>query len=245
MKIHPGAAAFSLTAEAYERARPTYPAAALDWIAEAVPLEAGDAVVDLAAGTGKLTRLLVDRGYKVIAVEPVDEMRAVLKARVPHARVVQGTAEAIPLPDASARAVTVAQAFHWFDPERAPLEIARVLKADGALVIMANIRDPEDPLQAQLEELLERYRGAYPNPNWPETWADNPLFVLEYREFRHEHLFDEQTFVERVASVSWIASLPPDENARVLAATRALVADAREPIRMPYITEVRVCRRRR
>jgi ubiquinone/menaquinone biosynthesis C-methylase UbiE len=245
LSIHPGAHAFDRAAEAYERARPTYPAEALDWISEAVPLRPGDPVVDLAAGTGKLTRLLVERGFDVVAVEPVAGMRAVLAKRVPEARAVEGTAEAIPLPDASARAVTVAQAFHWFDPDRAPAEIARVLEPDGALVIMANIRDKDDPLQAQLEELMGRYRGDYPNPNWPEKWDANPLFVPEFREFRHEQLLDIETFVERVASVSWIATLPPDENARVLGATRALVADVPEPIRMPYITEVRVCRRRR
>jgi ubiquinone/menaquinone biosynthesis C-methylase UbiE len=245
LSIHPGAHAFDRAAEAYERARPTYPPEAIDWIIEAVGLRSGDPVVDLAAGTGKLTRLLVERGLDVVAVEPVAGMRAVLAQRVPQARAVDGTAEAIPLPDACARAVTVAQAFHWFDPERAPSEIARVLAPDGALVIMANIRDKEDPLQEQLEKLMGPYRGDYPNRNWLDTWADNPLFVPEYREFRHEQLLDTETFVERVASVSWIASLPPDENARVLEATRALVAGTEEPIRMPYITEVRICRRRR
>jgi ubiquinone/menaquinone biosynthesis C-methylase UbiE len=245
LSIHPGARAFARAAEAYERARPTYPPEALDWIGESVPLRPGDSVVDLAAGTGKLTRLLVERGYDVVAVEPIAEMRALLQQRVPRARPVEGTAEAIPLADAVARAVTVAQAFHWFDPERAPAEIARVLEPNGALVIMANIRDMEDPLQEQLEELMGRYRGEYPNRNWVETWDGHPLFVTEYREFPHEELLDAETFGERVASVSWIASLPPEENARVLAATRALVADVSKPIRMPYITEVRVCRRRR
>jgi ubiquinone/menaquinone biosynthesis C-methylase UbiE len=245
LSIHPGAHAFDRAAQAYERARPTYPAEAIDWIVKAVQLRPGDLVVDLAAGTGKLTRLLVERGFDVVAVEPVAGMRAVLAERVPEARTVEGTAEAIPLPDGFARAVTVAQAFHWFDPERAPAEIARVLKPDGALVIMANIRDKEDALQAELEELMGRYRGDYPNRNWLETWDENPLFATELREFRNEQLLDTDTFVERVASVSWIASLPPEENARVLAATRELVSDVPEPIRMPYITEVRVCRRRR
>jgi len=245
MEIHHGARAFALTAEKYERARPSYPAQALDWIGEAVPLVRGDAVVDLGAGTGKLTRLLVERGYDVLAVEPVDEMRAVLEQRVPQARTAKGTAEDIPAPEGSARAVTVAQAFHWFDPERAPSEIARVLQPDGALVVVTNVRDKEDPLQAALEELMGRYRGAYPNQHWPDTWHDHPLFVPEYREFRHEHVVDAATFVERVASVSWIGALAAAEKARVLAEARALVADADGPIRMPYITEVFVCRRRR
>ena len=246
MSVHPGARAFGLTAETYERARPTYPAEALDWVAEAAALHPGDVVVDVGAGTGKLTRLLVERGYDVVAVEPIDGMRAVLAERVPQARVVAGTAEAIPVPAASARAVTAAQAYHWFDAERAEPEIARVLEPDGALVIIANVRDKDDALQSQLEELMSRYRGDYPNKNWPDTWKhDHPLFVPEYREFRHEQLLDTETFVERVASVSWIASLPAEENRKVLAAARALVADVPEPIRMPYITQVFICRRRR
>jgi ubiquinone/menaquinone biosynthesis C-methylase UbiE len=244
LSIHPGARAFALTADAYERARPTYPAEALDWVAEAVPLAAGDTVVDVGAGTGKLTRLLVERGYEVLAVEPVDEMRAVLAERVPNARVVAGTAEAIPVADGSARAVTAAQAYHWFEPERAEPEIARVLEPAGALVIVVNVRDKEDALQARLEELMSRYRGEYPNRNWPDTWTDHPLFVPEYREFRYEHLVERDTFVERVSSVSWIAALPGDENGRVRAEAAALVSDLPEPIRMPYVTQVYVCRRR-
>jgi ubiquinone/menaquinone biosynthesis C-methylase UbiE len=245
LSVHPGAHAFGRAAEAYERARPTYPAEALDWVAEAVPLEPGDPVVDVGAGTGKLTRLLVERGYRVVAVEPIDGMRAVLAERVPQARVVAGTAEAIPVADGSARAVTAAQAYHWFDPARAEPEIARVLEPDGALVVIANVRDKSDDLQSRLEELMSRYRGEYPNRNWPDKWGDNhPLFVPEYREFRHEQLLDRETFVERVSSVSWIASLPEDENRRVLEETRALVVDAPEPIRLPYVTQAFVCRRR-
>ena len=171
-------------------------------------------------------------------------MRAVLETRVPAADVRDGTAEAIPAADGTADAVTVAQAFHWFDRDRALAEIARVLKRTGALAIVANIRDKRDELQSDLEELMSRYRGAYPNPNWPETLGDNPLFEVELRTFAHEQLLDRETFVERVASVSWIASLPDDERARVLDATRALAADREEPIRLPYITDVFICRRR-
>jgi SAM-dependent methyltransferase len=211
---------------------------------EALGLGVGDTVVDLAAGTGKLTRLLVARGFDVIAVEPVREMRAVLEMRVPEADVRDGTAEAIPVADTTADGVTVAQAFHWFDRDRALAEIARVLKPAGALAIVANVRDKSDELQAELEKLMSRYRGAYPNPNWPETLVDNTLFEAELRTFAHVQLLDRDTFVERVASVSWIASLPEDERARVLSATRALVDCRDEPIRLPYVTEVFICRRR-
>jgi SAM-dependent methyltransferase len=203
----------------------------------------GDPVVDLAAGTGKLTRLLVGRGLSVIAVEPVPEMRAVLERSVPNADVREGTAEAIPVGDGEVRAVTVAQAFHWFDQRRVMPEIARVLDDGGVLATLANVRDKSDRLQADLEELIAAYRGAYPNPNWPETLSDDPLFTSELRAFPHEVLLDEETFVERVASISWIASLPVGERDRVLSAARDLVAGSEE-VRMPYVTEVYVCRRR-
>jgi SAM-dependent methyltransferase len=204
----------------------------------------GGIVVDVAAGTGKLTSLLVARGFEVIAVEPVPEMRAVLQARVPGAEVREGTAEAIPVDDGTAAAVTVAQAFHWFDPDRALAEIARVLTEDGALLIFANVRDKQNELQAELEQLMSPHRGTYPNPTWNETLPDNVLFEPELRTFTHEQLVDRDTFVERVASVSWIASLPSDVRTSVLAAARELADRYSEPISLPYVTQVFVCRRR-
>jgi ubiquinone/menaquinone biosynthesis C-methylase UbiE len=204
----------------------------------------GSTVVDVAAGTGKLTGLLVARGLEVIAVEPVAEMRAVLRARVEAADVREGTAEAIPVGDGVADAVTVAQAFHWFDADRALAEFARVLTPDGALLIFANVRDKSNEVQAELEQLMAPYRGTYPNPTWTETLPDNVLFQPELRTFPHQQLLDRDTFVERVASVSWIASLPADVRTRVLEATRALTAGYEEPIPLPYVTEVFVCRRR-
>jgi ubiquinone/menaquinone biosynthesis C-methylase UbiE len=204
----------------------------------------GGTVVDVAAGTGKLTSLLVARGFEVIAVEPVAEMRAVLQARVPGAEVREGTAEAIPVEDGTAAAVTVAQAFHWFDPERALAEIARVLTGDGALLIFANVRDKQNELQAELEQLMSPHRGTYPNPTWNETLPDNGLFEPKLRTFTHEQLVDRDTFVERVASVSWIASLPNDVRTSVLEAARELADRYSEPISLPYVTQVFVCRRR-
>jgi len=201
-------------------------------------------VVDVAAGTGKLTRLLVARGFAVIAIEPVAEMRAVLHANVPAAEVREGTAEAIPVADGTADAVTVAQAFHWFDTDRALAEISRVLTREGALLIFANVRDKSNELQAELEQLMSPHRGTYPSPTWDETLADNTLFDPELRTFTHEQLLDRDTFVERVASVSWIASLPSEVRTSVLDAVRALADGYPEPISLPYVTQVFVCRRR-
>lgn len=171
-------------------------------------------------------------------------MRAVLQARVRAADVREGTAEAIPVADGTADAVTVAQAFHWFDADRALAEIARVLTQNGVLLIFANVRDKTDELQGELEKVVSPYRGSYPNPKWDEKLPDNALFEPELRTFPHEQLLDRDAFVERIASISWIASLPTDVRTRVLDATRALAASREEPIRLPYVTQVFVCRRR-
>jgi SAM-dependent methyltransferase len=144
------ARSFGAAADAYERARPDYPEAAVDWL-----LPAGArTVLDLAAGTGKLTRALVARGLEVVAVEPLAEMRATLAAALPEVRALEGTAEAIPLPDASVDAIKVAQAWHWVDPERAAAEAARVLRPGGTLGLVWNRRDERVDWVARLSEVM-------------------------------------------------------------------------------------------
>ena len=132
---------FGQGAEAYESARPSYPPDAVGEIARVCALGPGRRVLDLAAGTGKLTRLLVPAGAEVVAVEPVAAMREVLGSVLPGVEALDGTAESIPLPDASVDAVTVAQAFHWFDAPVARAEIARVLGGGGARVLVWDTRD--------------------------------------------------------------------------------------------------------
>ena len=146
--------------EAYERARPDYPPEAIAWLAQALDLRAGRTVVDLAAGSGKLTRPLAVLGCEVIAIEPVAEMRAAIG---PTARALDGTAEAMPLPDDSADAVTVGQAFHWFDGPAALAEIERVLRPGGALALVWNRRPVESSaLHAAISELIAPDRGVAP-----------------------------------------------------------------------------------
>ena len=112
-------------ADVYERARPEYPAEAVDWIAAKLDLRPGRTVLDLGAGTGKLTRALIPTGARVIAVEPGDAMRAELERAVPSALALRGSAEAIPLGDNTVDAITVGQAFHWFrHDERFPSSTA-------------------------------------------------------------------------------------------------------------------------
>jgi SAM-dependent methyltransferase len=245
--INPTAAAgFSSGAVAYERGRPDYPAQAVAWLAERLGLRSGRTVLDLAAGTGKLTRSLAETGADVVAVEPVEEMRAQLVAGVPAAHALAGTAEAIPLPEASVDAVTVAQAFHWFDPEPALAEIHRVLRPGGALALVWNSRDLADPLQAAIEELLaplRRATAAQLESEWRPLFGRSLFGVVEEREFRHEQPVDRATLLDRVGSTSFVAALPDAERAALLGRIRELAADRPEPIVIPYETEVYVADR--
>src|SRR5207248_291508 len=150
MSVHPAAAGFARAADVYERARPEYPPEAVAWLVERLDLGPGRVVVDVAAGTGKLTRLLVPSGAQVVAVEPLAEMREVLRGVVPEAEAREGTAEALPLPDDCADAVMVAAAFHWFRRDEALPELARVLRPGGRLAIVYNLRDPDSQLQQEL-----------------------------------------------------------------------------------------------
>src|SRR5438105_7464268 len=130
-RVHPDARSFGSAADKYERGRPDYPLAAVEWLAAELGLGAGRTVLDLAAGTGKLTRQLLPTGSRVIAVEPSAEMRAVLEASLLEVEALDGTAESIPLPDGSVDAITVAQAFHWFKLPDALEEMRRVLRPAG------------------------------------------------------------------------------------------------------------------
>jgi SAM-dependent methyltransferase len=239
--IHRAAAeGFSRSAEAYERGRPDYPDEAIAYLVGLLP--AGAAVLDLAAGTGKLTRPLTAAGLAVTAVEPVAEMRAVLP---PEARALAGTAEAIPLDDGSVDAVTVGQAFHWFDGDAALAEIARVLRVDGLLALVWNKRVDEDPLNRQIEELVAPYREDTPGHRGPwraafeRTSAYTPL---EQATFQHPVVQDADGLEARVGSISFIAALESAERARVLERARAIAGDGE--VTVPYRTEVLTCRRR-
>jgi SAM-dependent methyltransferase len=183
-------------------------------------------VVDLGAGTGVLTAELLATGAEVVAAEPVAGMRRVLAAAHPEARLVGSRAEALPLRDAGVDAVTAAQAFHWFDAEAALAEIHRVLRPAGWLAVLFNIRDLEDPLQADLDELLLPYRAD--TPSWASREWDDALRTA--RGFSapvghteaHLHSLDEEGFAARVTSISFVARMDPAERARLLQEVDAL-----------------------
>ncbi len=231
-ELHPATYGFELSADAYERGRPDYPAAAVDWLVERLGIGPRRTVLDLAAGTGKLTRLLIPAGAEVIAVEPIAAMRA----KIAGARVLEGTAEAIPLADASVDAVTVAQAFHWFRAEEALREIRRVLRPGGGLALVSNVRDEGNPLHAAVSELLAPIEGGVPRGR-RRRWAD-VIGATETASFPHEQLVDEDGFVERFTSISFVASAPAAARAGIEAALRALARAEGTPIRLPYVTEL-------
>ena len=244
-RIDPVAAAgFGSAADVYERARPSYPPEAIDWLFERTRVGAGDTIVDLGAGTGKLTRLLVPREARVVAVEPIPEMRALIDV----GEAIDGTAESIPLEDGSAALVTVAQAFHWFDLDRALPEIHRVLRPGGFLALVWNMRDLDDPVQRGIEELLAKHRGrltAQREGKWRAPFAASPLFgELESGEFRYEQQFTADDLVARVSSTSFVAAMDEDERQPLLDDVRALVADRDAPFPFPYVTEALGSRRR-
>jgi SAM-dependent methyltransferase len=240
-ELHPATRGFA-AADVYERGRPDYPAAAIASIVEKLELRPGRTVLDLAAGTGKLTRLLVPSGANVVAVEPLREMRAELERRVPAVAVLAGTAERIPLADGWVNGVTVAAAFHWFKADQALREIHRVLKPGGGLALVWNARDERDALQEALSGVIRPLRGDTPSRtqrDWKTMLGESGLFEgCERKLFAHEQLLDEQGVVDRIASISFVATSYPAVRADVEARVRALVRGVEQPIRLPYMTEV-------
>jgi SAM-dependent methyltransferase len=154
---------FGAVAADYDRYRPPPPPQALDWL---IPPGA-QAILDLAAGTGVVTRELVGRAGRVVAVEPDERMSAVLAARCPGAEVLDGRGENIPLPDASMDAVVISTAWHWLDPERAVPEITRVLRVGGRLGVIWISRDDRVPWVAEFNALARESREADRPPESP------------------------------------------------------------------------------
>ena len=248
MAVHRAARGFGTSAAAYERARPTYPDEAVRDLVELLGLGPGRTVVDLAAGTGKLTRLLVPSGATVVAVEPVVGMREQLAAAVPGVEIRDGVAEALPLADDSADAVVAGQSFHWFDGERALPQIHRVLRPRGGLAMLWNVRDRTVEWVERLAEITEPLAARsgvprYRTSAWREAFEASDLFgPLECRQYPFEHEVDAPTMVDRIASISWISVLPDEERRKVLARVEALFVDMPERFPVPYHTELWWCR---
>lgn len=226
--------AFADVAGAYERGRPGYPREAVRWLAGDGPHD----VVDLGAGTGKLTRALVGLGHSVTAVEPLDAMRAELEAVVPAARAVAGRAEALPLPDSSADVVASAQAFHWFDHDDALPEIARVLRPSGRIALVWNSRDDRDPWMARLSALIGN-ESIQESDVVPVLDSSGLFGRVETAVFAFEQVLGRDGLLDLVLSRSYLAKLPSPEREPVLEAVGALYDETATPegVLLAYVTE--------
>lgn len=254
-RLHPTARAFDGVGELYDRHRPGYPPAAVQRVADQLEIAPGRRVLDLAAGTGKLTREWVARGAEVIAVEPVAGMRTVLAERLPGIEILDGSAEAMPLDDASVAAATVGHAFHWFDAAAALAELHRVIAPGGGLAVLFNRRDLTTGVQAAIDELLTPYRGDTPSWNgapWDAPLLDNDWFEsLELARVPFTQQLDKDELAGRVASISFVARLDDRSRDRIADALHELFEAAATPdatdtpvVTLAYVCEVRLLMRR-
>jgi ubiquinone/menaquinone biosynthesis C-methylase UbiE len=242
---HPDSRPFELVADVYERARPEYPEEAIAWIAEELDLREGRTVLDLGAGTGKLSRSLLKTGARVIAVEPGDAMRAELERAVPEAEALRGSAEQLPLADGSVDAITIGQAFHWFRYDEAMPELRRVLRPAGGVALLWNNRDQDAPLQREISELIAPFVpvGRASAGDSSRHLAESDLFgPLEERRFRFVQELDADGLVQRIASISFVAAAPADQRAEVERKLRELAASTGDRVEFPYVTDVCVSR---
>ena len=219
---------YAVTADNYVRGRPDYPPAILDWLRDELGLGPGRTVLDLGAGTGKFTPRLIATGASVIAVEPVAEMLAKLSAALPQVQALAGTADAIPLPDASVDVVVCAQAFHWFATRAALAEIRRVLKPGGKLGLIWNMRDARVPWVARLDAIVNQVEGDTPRyytGAWRSVFPFDGLGPFNEQHFSIGHTgAPEDVIVNRVRSTSFVAALAPEERAKIEAQLQALIA---------------------
>jgi SAM-dependent methyltransferase len=238
---------FQAGAAAYERGRPGYPAGVIEWLRTELGLGPGRTVADVGAGTGKLSRELVATGATVLAVEPVPGMRDVLGRAVPGVQILDGTAEMMPVAGESVDAITVAQAFHWFDVPRTLAEFHRVLRPGGRFAVIWNRRLREQPLHQAIHEITEPHRHDSPShydSGWRESIAaDGGFTAAGETKIPFEQQFDADGLVDRVGSISFIAALDDRERERVLGRVRALALDAGQPLRLGYSTEAYVYER--
>jgi SAM-dependent methyltransferase/GNAT superfamily N-acetyltransferase len=237
------AGSFAAVAGQYERGRPSYPPQAVEWLLGTQALE----VLDLGAGTGKLTEALLERGHSVTAVEPLAEMRAILQARLPRARVIAGAAEQLPLQDRAVDAVVVGAAFHWFEQERALAEIARVLRGSGVLGLLGNTFDVSVPWVAALREILGPPAIQRPG-HWPSRELLHELFAdVADGQFPHSQRVGLATLRDLACSRSNVAIMLEQERAQLLGRIDRLweqSAELRacELATLPWIARVRRCR---
>jgi SAM-dependent methyltransferase len=245
-RVHPAAQeGYGRAAGTYARARPGYPAAAVDWLLGGTGAAAE--VVEIGAGTGVFTRELVARGLRVTAVEPVAAMRERLAGL--GAETVDAVAESLPFEAGSVACAIASQSLHWADVDRAFAELDRVLATGGAIGLVWNFRDLDVPWQRDLDVLLSRLRGDAPHSRdgrWQAAAQRSAFRIVDQASWRFEVQTDLAGVLDRVRSVSYVGALDEDDQADVDADVRAIVArHALDPsaVAFPYVTKAYVLRR--
>jgi len=254
--LHTAAAqGFTNEAQAYSRGRPDYPQQLNPWLINRVGIAPGTLCVDVGAGTGKFTRQLVATGAKVVAVEPVDAMREQLTASLAAITALSGTAQELPLGDQTVDIITCAQAFHWFASGAALTEFHRVLKPGGRLALIWNVRDEAVDWVHTLTDIITPYEGDAPRfykGDWQQPFAqDQGKYFTTLEESRFDYVHEgspEQVIMDRFMSVSFIAALAPEANAKVRRQIEELIAThpdlrGKTRLRFPYTTRAFVCTR--
>jgi SAM-dependent methyltransferase len=251
--IHSAASkGYTLEATRYARGRPEYPTELSSWLTSSLHLGPNKRVVDVGAGTGKFTRLLLATGASVVGVEPIEAMRREL-ARLPNVEVLSGTAQHLPLPDASADAIVCAQAFHWFAQTEVLDEFERVLKPGGRLGLVWNVRDESFDWVKRITDIITPFEGDAPRfykGDWKKPFPHAAFTALEETAFTYEHEgTPEEVIIDRFMSVSFLAVLPADQKASVRSELEDLIAShpalvGKEVVKFPYKTVAFHCRRK-
>ncbi len=250
-KIHPVAAkGFTAGAVNYVEGRPEYPPEIEEWLTHDLGLSAGKTALDLGAGTGKFSPRLLATRATVIAVEPVQAMLDQLIRQYPGIEARSGTAEAIPIEDASVDAVVCAQAFHWFATREALHEIRRVLKPGGAFGLVWNLRDESVPWVAALSRIMKPFEGDAPrfhSQKWRDVFPAEGFSPLREKRFANWHTGSpEKVIIERILSVSFMAALTLEQKEQVTAQMREVIATSLElagkaQVTFPYETLACAC----
>jgi SAM-dependent methyltransferase len=253
MEIHAAAAqGFEAAADLYERVRPGYSDDAVARLVAELRLSPARLLVDLGAGTGKLTRQLRSAGARIVAVEPVAAMRSVFASVLPDVPVVGGRAVALPLGGGRADAVVAGQAFHWFDPDPALREMHRVLRPGGRVGLIWNVRDESVAWQASLSRLVDALAADGPSHRtgaWRTPFAHTRLFgPLAEAAYRTEQRTDAEGVVKRVESISYVAAMPEAQRQQVAEQVRILLADhpdttGRDQLTIVHRTQLYWCQR--
>lgn len=247
MSIHEKSQGYHSGARDYVAGRPGYPPEAIEWLRDVLGVAPGRKIVEIGAGTGKFIPTLQEVGGTIIAVEPITEMREQLVQSFPDVTALAGSADAIPLPDASVDAVVCAQAFHWFATVEAVAEMRRVLVPGGRLGLIWNGRDESVPWVAALSQITDRREGDTPRYRtgaWRNAFPAPGFEFIGDRHVRNHHIGTaEQVVLKRTMSVSFIAGLPAIERHAVEREVRDLIDGTPElgggrEVAFPYVTSM-------